>query len=297
MDGNAFRLVLRDMSSDEVRHAMSAAESIRATGLPNYFDDQRFGSLGLSGEWIARAWCLGQWEHALWLALADPHPFDPADEKRQKQILRDLWGRWPECQQALDRSHRRSIATFLADKVNAGRDPDYRGALARIRVDLRGLYLSAYQSALWNRLLTACLKHVLPESVCQSFDLISGPAVFPLTQIADPQDIPFAALPLPSARIDEPQGATGRLLGEILAAEQIELRQLRVKYPRDSFFSKGTRVALVHPADVSAEAADDEVYAGRQRLTLEFSLPRGSYATIMVKRLTGSAEGMPHDDE
>ena len=36
-----------------------------------YFDDQRFGSVGESGEFIGRAWCLGNYERALWLRPGD----------------------------------------------------------------------------------------------------------------------------------------------------------------------------------------------------------------------------------
>src|SRR5262245_37441689 len=47
---NAFAVVLRDMPADEVAAAGGAMEQIGQSGLPNYFDDQRFGSLGKSGE-------------------------------------------------------------------------------------------------------------------------------------------------------------------------------------------------------------------------------------------------------
>ena len=40
------------------------------------------------------------------------------------------------------------------------------------------------------------------------------------------------------------------------------------------------------PSTVSATAAADDLHRGRQKLRLEFELPRGSYATIIVKRLT-----------
>ncbi|MFM8723633.1 MAG: tRNA pseudouridine(13) synthase TruD, partial [Planctomycetaceae bacterium] len=150
------------MSQTEIQLAENACAATRLSGLPNYFDDQRFGSLGASGEWIARAWCLGDWERALWLALADHHPDDPSAERSEKQILRDNWGRWPECQQALAKSHRRSIVTYLSDKIKAGKPADFRGALARINIDLRGLYLSAWQSELWNRLLSRYLQTILP---------------------------------------------------------------------------------------------------------------------------------------
>lgn len=288
--GNRFLLVLRDMPQPEVEYASAAVAELKRTGLPNYYDDQRFGSLGFSGDWIGRAWCLGDYERALWLAMADPHRNDSSSEKKQKQIMRDLWGRWPECKQALDRSHRRSVVTFLSDKVESGRDPDYRGAFARISVDLRGLYLSAYQSALWNRLLTRYLEsHGSGEAVDSAasnsrveFRLLSGRCVFP----ANACENPTLELPLPSARIDPPEGQVGELLGDVLREEDIELRQLRVKYPRDSFFSKGTRPALIQPRGLSIVTSSDELHPNRSKMTLSFELPRGSYATILVKRLT-----------
>ncbi len=289
---NHFQLVLRDMTASEAHRAMSAVDEVHATGLPNYFDDQRFGSLGESQEWIARPWCLGDYERALWLALADPHSGDSAEEKRQTQILRDLWGRWPECKQALGRSHRRSIITYLSDKIQAGKTADFRGAFARISVDLRGLYLSAWQSALWNRLLTRFQQARLPHSKLLPFELTSGPGLFPgcpepnTSALHDLDAVREAELPLPSARIDRPEGLIGDLLDQVLQEEQMELRLLRVKYPRDSFFSKGSRRAFIRPAELSASIEDDEMYAGQKKMLLKFQLPRGSYATILVKRLT-----------
>jgi tRNA pseudouridine13 synthase len=287
IDGNRFQLVLRDMTAAEVSNAETAIEEIQQTGLPNYFDDQRFGSLGVSGEWIARAWCLGNWERALWLALADPHVNDPSSEKKQKQLLRDLWGKWPECQQQLERSSRRSIVTYMSDKVKVGKDPDYRGALARISVDLRGLYLSAFQSALWNRLLTRFQETVCGAERLRPFELLSGQCGFPMPSTAEVNTtLQSTELPLPCARIERPEGLIGDLLDAVLQEEQIELREIRVKYPRDSFFSKGVRKAIIRPAGLSSQTADDELHPQRHRMQLSFDLPRGSYATILVKRLT-----------
>lgn len=285
ISANRFGLVLRDMQADAVQRAQGAVRTVARTGLPNYFDDQRFGSLGNSGQWIAREWCLGNWERALWLALADPHADDSSSERRQKQILRDKWGQWPECQQMLERSHRRSIITYLSDKVKVGRDPDYRGAIARISVDLRGLYLSAWQSALWNRLLNEYLRAKCPAEDLRLQTLASGDVVFPVACTGS-QEPSGVELPLPSARIDRPEGEIGDLLDRVLTAENIELRQIRVKYPRDSFFSKGSRRAMINPSNLQCSTEIDELYPGRNKLHLSFELPRGSYATILVKRLT-----------
>lgn len=293
IDGNRFTIVLRNMTAEAVERAQSAAEDVRRDGLPNYFDDQRFGSLGYSGDWIAREWCLGNWERTLWLALADPHPDDRSGEKKQKTLLRDLWGRWAECKKALDRSHRRSIVTFLADKESAGKLIDFRGAFCNVNVDLRGLYLSAFQSALWNRMLDRRLRtNAATESIIP-FELKSGPVCF-VTSPSSPAESDNAPLedelPMPSARGKLDEGPTLDLINSVVAEEGLEKRQLRVKYPRDSFFSKSSRKTVIAIPELQFEVSDDELYSKRKKVTLAFDLPRGSYATILVKRLTISTE-------
>jgi tRNA pseudouridine13 synthase len=286
IQGNRFELTMRDMSEADVQSAIQAAESVRETGLPNYFDNQRFGSLGFSGEWIGKAWCLRDYERALWLALADPNADDRSQEKKQKKLLAEHWGDWVSCKAALDRSHRRSIVTFLADKQAAEKSIDFRGAFARISVDLRGLYLSAFQSALWNRLLTEWLRQRVLEEDRVPFDLKSGPCLFADGVGFEASDRE-AELPLPSARQKDLDEATMNLLEPILAQEELELSRLRVKYPRDSFFSKSWRAAIIQPGDLQLESAADDLYKGKRKLVLQFDLPRGSYATILIKRLSG----------
>jgi tRNA pseudouridine13 synthase len=86
------------------------------------------------------------------------------------------------------------------------------------------------------------------------------------------------------------------LYDQVLAAEGMELRQVRVKYPRDSFFSKGERAATFRPGDFRHEWAADDLYEGRRKLSLSFTLPRGSYATILVKRIAGPSANELADD-
>ncbi len=283
---NQFRIVMRHMSSAAAESAEQAGAEVSNNGLPNYFDDQRFGSLAKSGEWIARAWCLGDWERALWLALADPHRDDRSGEKEQKRILRKSWGRWVECKQALSRSHRRSIVTYMADREAVGKLLDFRGAFGRISVDLRGLYLSAYQSAIWNRVLNRLVEQQIGPTQRVAVPLLSGRSAFFRALPSDASDLNELDLPLPSARLKLPEGPLLDLIQSVVAEEGLELRQLRVKYPRDSFFSKATRRAVVQADGLVAEVDDDELYPKSRKLHLSFQLPRGSYATVLVKRLS-----------
>ncbi len=285
ISGNRFRIVLRDLSAQALEQALQGVAEAAVDGFPNYFDDQRFGSLGASGEFVAQAWCRGDYERALWLALADHHPDDRREEREQKALLRNHWGRWPECKAVLERSHRRSIVTYLADKPPD--NPDYRGAFARIKIDLRGLYLSAFQSHLWNQLLARLLTDTVAESRRFPVALKTGPLPFFRTlEPAEAAVLRGAELPLPSARLHLPPGPELERIEQVVRDHGLDLRELRVKYPRDNFFSKGSRQALVTLDTVEREAAADDLYPGRHKLTLAFDLPRGCYATMLVKRVT-----------
>ena len=75
-----------------------------------------------------------------------------APQKKEKAILRAHWGDWRTCKDKLPHDHARTLVAYLESHP-----ADFRGAIARLRPELRGLYLSAYQSHLWNRMLARWL--------------------------------------------------------------------------------------------------------------------------------------------
>ncbi len=283
---NRFVVVVRDVRPSQVPVVERALQAVETDGLANYFDDQRFGSVGASGQFVAVPWCRGDYERALWLALAEPYEHDRSDEKRQKRLLRQHWGDWARCKELLGRSHRRSLVSFLADRPN-----DFRGALARLRQDLRSLYLAAFQSHVWNRLLAEVLRQECGDERLVPVRLRFGPVPFPCgLSEAERGRLSELTLPLPSARIRHEIGPYGPLVERILSDYGLTLRQMRVKYPRDSFFAKGWRRAWVVPSSLSWQFEPDERYSGHSKVTLRFELPRGSYATLLVKRLAAETE-------
>ena len=94
-------------------------------------------------------------------------------------------------------------------------------------------------------------------------------------------------LPLHSARnhLDDADPRKPYFDG-VLKEEGLELEQFKLKGFRNLFFSKGERAAWCFPEDLQAQSGPDEDHAGKQKLTLRFVLPRGCYATLVVKRIT-----------
>jgi tRNA pseudouridine13 synthase len=281
IQANRFRLTLRDLPADARPAIEARLVLLEREGVPNYFDDQRFGSvLGVGGEFIARLLVRGQFEEALRLALTAPYEHDRAAQKEEKRLLAAHWGDWPRLKDMLPRGHARSLIDYL--RVHPG---DFRGAVARLRPELRGLYLSAYQSHLWNRMLAAWLgAHLHPEQLSPVTLRLDVVPFHHNLQAEQQREFAALQLPLPSARLqlDDADPRSG-LVNAVLAEEGLEPRQMRIKGIREMFFSRGERPALCLPASLTYTFADDETHHGRDKLMLAFQLPRGSYATLLVK--------------
>ncbi len=287
--GNRFTVVLRDLSKEKAEAAKVAIGELPRDGLPNYFDDQRFGSVGYDGDFIARAWLAGEHEKALRLAIAEPNPSDRPDAKAEKAILREFWGNWPEAKARLPRSHARSLVTYLVDHPT-----DFRGAFARVRRELRSLYFSAFQSHLWNLQLARLIERTTrPE---QRSTVAFKVAELPIHRGLDPEQaalLTSARLPLPASRTPLPEpGAVLDAVLEVVDSFGLAWEDLRVKHLKDVFFSKGVRPALFHAQRLTDMIEPDDLYPGRKKITLVFELPKGAYATLVVKRVT-DAGGLP----
>lgn len=285
--GNRFTLVLRDLSATELALCRAGLAELAQSALPNYFDEQRFGSRGASGEFIAAAWCRGDWERAVWLALADDYRRDSAEARRIRARLRAAWGDWRRSAAwGVDEPSRRALAHL------ARRPGDFRGALVCWPSEVRSLWLAAYQSWLWNSLAQAWLRSWLGSLPLERS--IAGRGFGfpgPLTPAERERGLE-TPLPLPSARAGIEGTPWGEFYARVLAEEhQTSLAQLAIPFPRENFFSRGERCVLVMPEGLTVDEAPDELWPGQTRLTLGFALPRAAYATILVKRLASGARG------
>ena len=115
---NRFRIMIRDLSEEDIEHARQALQEVRRDGVPNYFDEQRFGSAA-GGEFMARHLVHGRYEEALRLALTATYEFDRKDQKREKSFLRDHWGDWKKCLEIFSTSRERQRPESSRRKVIA----------------------------------------------------------------------------------------------------------------------------------------------------------------------------------
>jgi tRNA pseudouridine13 synthase len=280
---NRFHVTLRNLTPEGIAWAKQALEKIRLDGVPNYFDDQRFGSVDIQGQFVARFLVLGRYEDALRLALTAPYEYDLAAQKQEKALLRARWGDWATLKGQLPRGHARSLVDYLLNHPQ-----DFQGTIERLRPELRGLYLSAYQSYLWNKMLASWLRQHCRADQLVAIRMRLGE--FPMHQDLDEtqrRGLAALQLPLPSARFyPDPADPRTRLMEVVLAEEGLQRDQLKLKGFHQMFFSKGDRAALCLPQGLKQETGKDERHPGKLKLVLTCELPRGSYMTLVVKRIT-----------
>jgi len=283
IDANRFTLTLRSMSPKAVDAARAAVPELQKVGVPNYFDDQRFGSMASDGRFVAREMVQGRYEQALKAALMANYEHDRAPMKQEKATLKAHWGDWVALRNELPPGQAKQVINHLA------RNPeDFRGAIDKVKPELKAIYLNAYQSFLWNMMLAGWIRlHVSPHQLLSMRSRV-GDLPVPRSIKAERLEAWKALeLPLPSSRLkDDPEAEWSPILKAVMENEGIPLEEMKLKDFRKPFFSRGNRNAAVIPSGLTVESAKDDLNPGKQKMVLNFDLPRGCYATMIVKRLT-----------
>jgi tRNA pseudouridine13 synthase len=288
LTGNRFMVVLRDLSIDEAHGLDAVAREIRQEGLPNYFDKQRFGSYcshpKAPDPFIGKTILRRDAEGAVRAYLSYPFAGDPKRVRAFKAVARRRWEEW---QFLLDRAPRpsnyRSVLTYLKDHPRG-----YRKALNLIPRRLLSLYLVAYQSYLWNRIVGGLLARRIPGT-----KLLPGLYVVDLKlpfyqQLADElvQELRGLAIHLPGHRAVYSDPGLRDVVHHVLGEEGLQLNDLKARILKRAYLPKGRRSLLLQPTDlVVGHPQSDDRFPGRQAVPIRFSLPRGSYATLVLKRL------------
>ncbi|MEM8711526.1 MAG: tRNA pseudouridine(13) synthase TruD [Planctomycetota bacterium] len=281
-EGNDFQVVVRDLGDGALEHLRSSLDSVRSFGLPNYFDSQRFGNLRHGQGWIVLDLLKGDVSGALRKLVASPSPFEPPAKRRLKEALIRSWDDWSACRSIagkLGRHH--SVFEHLK------RDPDdFEGAFERVGTRERLIHLYAFQSHLWNRALGLWVQDHFPDRV--SLRGIEGMLRFPGGEFELPPEWEGGFM-LPGAQLD---GVTDPVQRELYerTLERMGLEPQQLELPNVAGFQlkPELRPATVRPHALRVRPAEeDNLHRGRRMVKVQFGLPRGAYATMVIQRLVG----------
>lgn len=275
---NRFAIVLRGLDPACAGEVLRNVTQLTRSGVPNYFDDQRFRSVPQYRGFPAALMVRGEWEPALRLLLTSPEPGTPRRERDRLAHLDEAWGRWDHCLGLARSAHERRVIGQLAR-------PGYAPAraLGELPREEVAMLLAAYQSHLWNRALAGAIGQLTAASV--ALPGLAGDYLFPAGGGEDqPAALRDLVIPTPARRLAATEPAGAGLMLRVLDAEGITTSMLALRPLRTAFLTSTPRAALVKPAAPELVwLAGDE--AGRLSIRLTFSLPPGSYATMVVRTL------------
>jgi len=245
LQGNAFTITLRDISSEELADAEGKIATVRL-GVVNYFGRQRFGRGNT--HLIGRAILRGDIEDAARELLCFCSAGESEDITLFRAQMLKQWGNWEIAVPHLLYLESRVVRWLQQNPT------DFAGALRTLPKHIRKLYVHAYQSHLWNAVVQS-LSEIPPE--------------VPLPGTATDWTTPTAQRFIPLLAQDglSPECFSCPRMPELALTGEMRLAQV---IPQDLSCS---------------EPFPDECFPGKQKITLTFSLPRGCYATVVIDAL------------
>ncbi|PSQ14391.1 tRNA pseudouridine(13) synthase TruD [Halobacteriales archaeon QS_8_69_73] len=299
--GNDFEIVVRD--ADRPAAVESVVDELRdfaadgddgddgdgdVVAVPNYFGQQRFGSRRPITHRVGLDVVRGDWAAAAVRYVCEASEREP-DRTRE---AREEVGETRDWATAVERlpghlRYEQAIAGRLAEGADG--PADYRAALEELPTNLQRLFVNAAQSYVFNRICSERLRRGLPfgrpvagDVVCFADD--AGRPATDRTQVVDEDRLTTVRRHCERGRafVTAPLVGTDTIFGDGEPADIARgvLDELGVG-PSDfdlpgEFGTTGTR----RPVRVATDLAVD-----RDPLTLSFSLPPGSYATVLAREV------------
>lgn len=289
--GNDFEVRLRDADAPENADAI-ADEVDEFGGVPNLFGSQRFGSQRPVTHLVGERILEGDFHGAINAYVAESFETEPertreareryADERDTREAL----GYFPE-----HLGYERALLNALAEGKEG------REALEALPHNLRRLFINAVQSRVFNLVLRE--RHeagmgfdsAYPgDVVCFAEGTYDAPVPVPntlSTQRITESNVgavnrhfergrAFVTAPLVGSGTEFADGEQGEIERRVLESVGVS----RSDFDRaDEYGSEGTRRAVLVLSDLSYEREGDD-------LLFDFFLPRGSYATVVLREFT-----------
>ena len=175
--GNSFVIKVEDCSVQDaeleyrVKEVLAPLEELG--GFPNFFGIQRFGSLRPVTHIVGERIVKGDFEGAVRAYVASPTPYETEETRGARERLESEW----DFQTALRYYPNKLTFEMVIISHLVEYPGDYAGALGRLPKNLQMMFVHAYQSYLFNRLLSERIRRGLPLN-----SPMVGDVVLPMTK-------------------------------------------------------------------------------------------------------------------
>lgn len=278
LKGNRFRIAVRGVSEAAARSVPEILGCLQKRGVPNYFGFQRYGAQGNS-HLIGAAMLRRDWQGAVDCLIGKP---DALRDQDWRAAIAAYQQADPALALRLFPKHCRSERDVLQRLVN--RPGAFEKAFAAIHPRLKKLYLSAFQSFLFDQVVAQRIQQIdellIGDLACKH---VNGACFLVEDDAAEMERVHSfeisATGPLFGCRMKQPEGQVREIESAIL--ESVRIRTEDFNLP-GGLRMEGERRPLRVPLGPPSWRLEDDC------LCLEFSLPKGSYATAVLREITKS---------
>jgi tRNA pseudouridine13 synthase len=175
---------------------------------------------------------------------------------------------------------------------------DYAGAFETLSLKMRKLFVHAYQSYLFNRMICLRLREGLElnhayegDIVCfknsqglpdnSKYEYVTGDNLAGMNRLLR-HGRAFVTASLPGYRSDFASGKPGEIEAVVIKEENVPLEGFKV-HQMKKVGSTGQRREILLKVKPEYSIDEDELNPGKFKANLHFCLPKGSYATVVLR--------------
>ena len=293
--GNDFKILVREIEKDDAEACVEkiSSEIRKLGGFPNFFGVQRFGVTRPITHLIGKAMVKGDFENAVMLYVGEETEFEREDCRDARKFIVET----KDFTKALEVFP----PTLTFERMMIGhlsRNPgDFPGAIKTLPRNLVMMFVHAYQSYLFNRILSLRIQAGLPLGAA-----VEGDVILPLDKNGSPDHRRYiraneANLERVNEQVSQGKGfVSGSLFGSSPALAEGAMGEIEKKVvdgealDSDDFIvaellqasSKGMRREIVSPVkDLRCEIVQDGAL-------FSFGLNKGCYATTLLREFMKS---------
>jgi tRNA pseudouridine13 synthase len=281
LEGNRFALVIRDTDPSELTGRVDAITGTVREGVPNYFGLQRFGAIRpvthAVGEWILR----DNYEQAVLTYIGLPFPSENEGVRAVRTAFLETRDPAPALREfPVQMNYERAMLQYLHNIPG-----DYAGALRELPPKLLSMFVSAFQSYIFN----CALSRRFDDGFALTEPVPGDHLVFAngRTDTVTAANAGAAALHIRRGRCSIALFMPGRgngsgavlkepVMDELLAGKKITPDD----FARASHFVGTKFEGAFRPISLKTEI---EYFTGETDVSLKFTLPPGHYATTVCR--------------
>ena len=253
-------------------------------GVTNYFGEQRFGSYSGKKGFIGKALITEDYEEALKIYFTHYIKSENTSKKDLKQYIDKNWLKWNNVIEYIKKHPGKNDLMGKLIMYLKNSDNDYFGAVKLLPQRHIRLYIEAYYSFLWNEVTRRVIEKIAEKKFSLSY--IAGMLMFyEKVNERDFMHLKWASFNF--RKIDAKSQM--KLLIKEAFFDVFKQEGITQELLKKTFFNIGMlkrRNLVLFPKDFKVVSeADDELYPRFKKVVLTFSLPPGSYATMVTRIL------------